>query len=135
MGSNELIKKARRFRKAMGGGWRQAGYLAAAGIYALDHHVERLKEDHWRARSIGEVLSNKAFVKNIYPIKTNIIIFELADDLLASDFLAQMQEKGIYGGASGRQRVRFVTHLGFTDEHLDAFEQRLNSVNFSAQAA
>lgn len=63
LGSEEVIKQARRFRKAMGGGWRQAGYLAACGIYALDHHIERLKEDHQRAKKIGQILSQKSFVK------------------------------------------------------------------------
>lgn len=132
LGSNDLIKKARRFRKVMGGGWRQAGYLAAAGIYALDNNIKRLKEDHHRAKAIGKILSSKSFVQNVYPIETNIVIFELPKDILAKDFVSEMAEKGIYGGTFGQHLVRFVTHLGFTDNHLDELQQRLPLVNISA---
>lgn len=131
LGSKEVIKKARRFRKVMGGGWRQAGYLATAGIYALDNHIERLKEDHQRAKSIGKILSQKSFVKDIYPIETNIVIFELDKKVLATEVVAALAEKDIYGGTSGKHLVRFVTHLGFTDEHLNEFDQRLQSVAIS----
>jgi threonine aldolase len=132
MGSNEVIKKARRFRKVMGGGWRQAGYLAGAGIYALDHNIERLKQDHQRAKSIGNILLQKSFVKDIYPIETNIVIFELPPEILATELIAALAEKEIYGGTSGKHLIRFVTHLDFTDNHLFEFEQRLRSVSVSA---
>ncbi|MCW3123495.1 MAG: threonine aldolase [Flavipsychrobacter sp.] len=125
LGTNEVIKKARRFRKVMGGGWRQAGFLAAAGIYALDNNIDRLRDDHRRAKSIGEILSKKSFVKSVYPITTNIVIFELAGDMLAKDFIAAMAGKGIKCVAFGKHLVRFVTHLDFTDHHLEIFEQNL----------
>jgi threonine aldolase len=127
LGSAETIKQAKRFRKVMGGGWRQAGYLAACGIYALDHHIERLKEDHQRAKAIGQILSKKDYVQSIYPIETNIVIFELADKMQASDFVSQMAGKGLLCAAFGKHLVRFVTHLDFTDDHLAALEQVLNS--------
>ncbi len=125
LGSKDVIKKARRFRKLMGGGWRQAGFLAAAGIYALDNNIDRLREDHQRAKAIGQVLSKKNFVKAVYPITTNIVIFELPADITAKDFVAAMANKGIGCAAFGKHFVRFVTHLDFTDQHLELLEQNL----------
>ncbi len=125
LGTRQVIKQARRFRKAMGGGWRQAGFLAAAGIYALDHNIDRLSEDHRRAKAIGQILSKKSFVKSVYPITTNIVIFELPGDMLAKDFVAAMAGKGIHCVTFGRHLVRFVTHLDFTDDQLAAFERNL----------
>ncbi len=127
LGDRESIKKARRFRKLMGGGWRQAGFLAAAGIYALDNHVERLKEDHQRAKQIGEMLKGLSFVENIYPIDTNIVIFELPQSTLATEFVAQMKQKGIACVPFGKHLVRFVTHLNFTDDDLEEFERKIKS--------
>ena len=111
----------------MGGGWRQAGYLAACGIYALDHHIDRLKEDHQRAKQIGQLLAQKSYVKNVYPIETNIVIFELANELLASDFVSRMSEKELLCAGFGKHLVRFVTHLDFTDANLEALETVLNN--------
>lgn len=125
LGTSEVIKRARRFRKVMGGGWRQAGFLAAAGIYALDNNVERLRDDHSRARAIGGMLEQKNFVKSIYPIATNIVVFELEGDMPAKDFVTAMAGKGIKCVAFGKQLVRFVTHLDFTDEQLEVFERSL----------
>ena len=125
LGTKDLIKQSRRFRKAMGGGWRQAGYLAAAGIYALDNNIERLKEDHKRARTIGKLLSKKSFAEDIYPIDTNIVIFGLPKTILATDFVATLAKKNIACVAFGKHLIRFVTHLDFTDEHLAAFEKEL----------
>lgn len=125
LGAADHIKKARRFRKVMGGGWRQAGFLAAAGIYALDHNIDRLRDDHQRARDIGRILTGKSFVKAVYPISTNIVIFELPGDILAKDFVTVMAEKGIRCVAFGKHLVRFVTHLDFTDQHLESFRKRL----------
>jgi threonine aldolase len=126
LGTKEVIKKARRFRKVMGGGWRQAGFLAAAGIYALDNNIDRLKEDHQRAKAIGQILSKKDFVKAVYPVTTNIVIFELPADILAKDFVTAMAPKGISCVTFGKHLVRFVTHLDFTDHHLEIFEQNLS---------
>ncbi len=126
LGYAETIKQAKRFRKVMGGGWRQAGFLAACGIYALDHHIERLKEDHRRARAIGEMLSKRVYVQNIYPIETNIVIFELANKMLSADFVSRMAERGLLCAGFGKHLVRFVTHLDFTDDHLLELEHVLN---------
>jgi threonine aldolase len=126
LGSKEFIKKARRVRKRLGGGWRQAGLLAAAGIYALDHQVERLKEDHARARQIAQVCEKLPWVKAILPVSTNIVILELQDGLSSATKVAELKEKGIYCAPFGPTYVRFVTHLGFDDEALQAFSERIS---------
>lgn len=126
LGKADFIRQARRYRKLMGGGWRQAGFLAAAGIYALDHHVDRLKQDHVRARRIGAFLERLPEVEEILPIDTNIVIFRLPETILATDYVQQVETKGIRGIAFGKHQVRFVTHLDFTDEQLTDMETRLN---------
>lgn len=125
LGSKDFIKQARRFRKSMGGGWRQAGYLAAAGIYALDNHVSRLRQDHARARAIGQMLTNLPEVEEIYPIDTNIVIFRLPETILATDYVAQLGQKGVRSVTFGKHLVRFVTHLDFTDDDLEELGKRL----------
>jgi threonine aldolase len=109
----------------MGGGWRQAGFLAAAGIYALDHHIERLKLDHARARQIGTILERLPEVEAILPIDTNIVIFQLPDTVLATDYVNSLGNKGIKAVSFGKHLVRFVTHLDFTDDMLAELSHRL----------
>jgi threonine aldolase len=125
LGTRELVQKAKRFRKVMGGGWRQAGFLAAAGIYALDHHVERLKEDHERARAIGAMFMNKAGIEEVFPVDTNIVIIRLANDLSEADYVKKLAEVGILAVTFGKNLVRFVTHLDFTDAHLEEMQKRI----------
>ena len=125
LGNADFIRQARRFRKVMGGGWRQAGFLAAAGMYALDHHVERLTEDHARARSIGTMLQQMPEVEEIYPIDTNIVIFRLPDTILAADYVRRLEMLRIRAVAFGKHLVRLVTHLDFTDDHLTELEKQL----------
>ena len=122
LGKADVIRQARRYRKLMGGGWRQAGFLAAAGIYALDHHVDRLRQDHTRARRIGTMLERLPEVEEILPIDTNIVIFRLPANLLAADYVAKLETRGIRGITFGKHLVRFVTHLDFTDEQLMKME-------------
>ncbi|MCU0325975.1 MAG: beta-eliminating lyase-related protein [Spirosomaceae bacterium] len=128
IGNKDDIKKARRIRKAMGGGWRQAGFLAAAGTYALDNHIARLRDDHLRAKQIGSILEGLPFVENIYPIDTNIVIFELPKTLLASDFVEKAKESGLGCVVFGKHLVRFVTHLDFSDTHLSIFEDKIKKI-------
>lgn len=118
IGDSAYIAKARKWRKAMGGGMRQAGYLAAAGIYALTHHVERLKEDHLKAQMLAEILSSLPYVGDIRPVKTNILIFDVLPPLTAEEFLKKLAKKGINAAPFGPQTVRFVTHLDFTEAML-----------------
>ena len=128
LGNADFIRQARRFRKVMGGGWRQAGFLAAAGIYALDHHVERLTDDHARARLIGDMLRQMPEVEDIYPIDTNIVIFRLPDTILAADYVRRLEMLRIRAVAFGKHLVRLVTHLDFTDDHLEELGKQLKKM-------
>ncbi len=128
LGNADFIRQARRFRKVMGGGWRQAGFLAAAGIYALDHHVDRLQEDHARARAIGTMLRQMPEVEDIYPIDTNIVIFRLPDTILAADYVRRLDMLRIQAVAFGKHLVRLVTHHDFTDDHLTELEKQLKKM-------
>ena len=119
LGKKDLIKKARRVRKVFGGGMRQAGFLAAAGIYALQNHTGRLKEDHERAKQIGCALQKKSFVKMVLPVETNIIIMELDNSMTAPAFVEKMKEKDILPYAITTNRVRFVVHLDITDGMIE----------------
>ncbi|MBA6156610.1 PLP-dependent transferase [Tenacibaculum sp. S7007] len=116
IGTKEHIEKALRVRKLFGGGMRQAGFLAAAAIYALDNQVERLADDHKKAKEIGQVLENCSYVKKVEPIETNIIIFYVNDDIDPMDFIKKMEAKGILLISMGDGKIRIVTHLDFTDE-------------------
>lgn len=111
IGKTNFIKKAKRVRKLFGGGMRQAGFLAAAGIYALNHHVERLAEDHLHARLIEAALLKKDFVGTILPVETNIIIFEVKGRYTAPMLSAILKEKGILAIAISPIQIRFVLHL------------------------
>jgi threonine aldolase len=119
LGTKAMIKKARRIRKVMGGGWRQAGYLAAAGIYALDHQISRLKEDHARTEKLYEALSGLNFVDEILPVETNILIFKLKDHIFLPSFQQHLEKQNILISAMGRQSVRLVTHLDINDEMVE----------------
>jgi threonine aldolase len=116
IGKKEFIHKARRVRKVFGGGMRQAGFLAAAGIYALQNNVDRLKTDHAHAAKIGEAISKKDFVKQVLPVETNIVIFELTDDLPAAQLVNTLKDDQILSYAIAPNRVRLVTHLDITGE-------------------
>lgn len=118
IGSNAFIHKARRIRKIMGGGMRQAGILAAAGIYALDHNIDRLKDDHQRAKSIVDHLKSMPYVEEILPSETNIVIFKLKENVPMDKFIAELSINGIGAASMGPQSVRFVTHLGIDDEDI-----------------
>ena len=126
VGSNSFIKKARRIRKVFGGGMRQAGFLAAAGIYALDHHIERLKTDHLHATQLGSTLMKLPFVKTVLPVETNIVIFELHDGQSAPSLVNTLRERGILTYAIAPNRVRLVTHLDISSAMIDKTVEELN---------
>lgn len=116
VGSKELIDKALRVRKILGGGMRQAGYLAAAAVYALDHNIERLANDHQKALEIGQVLEGLHYIKKVEPIETNIIIFEIDGIAMTeSDFVDQLAKNGISIIGMGQGKLRIVTHMDYTD--------------------
>jgi threonine aldolase len=118
LGSTPFIKKARRWRKVFGGGMRQAGSLAAAGIYALDNHVERLKEDHAKALEIKTALLKKDFVKEIFEVETNIVIAHIEGKYNATQLATVLKEKNILVIAMTPAFIRFVVHLDITNEML-----------------
>ncbi len=128
LGNKAFIKKARRVRKVFGGGMRQAGFLAAAGIYALEHLIERLADDHRHSQELGEVLSKKSFVKRLLPIETNIIIFELIDGIPAPQMVAQLKEKNILAYAIAPDRIRLVMHLDITPAMVEETKQILQAL-------
>lgn len=116
LGKKELMANAIRVRKILGGGMRQVGYAAAAGIYALDHHVQRLSDDHIKAREIGTVLEDQSYIKKVEPIDTNIIIFEINDDIDEHQFVNTLKEKKIHIIGMGSRKLRMVTHLDYTNQ-------------------
>jgi threonine aldolase len=118
VGNAAFIKKARRWRKVFGGGMRQAGSLAAAGIYALDHHVDRLKQDHEKALLIKDALVKKDFVADVFEVETNIVIAKIEGKYNATQLAALLKEHHILVIAMTPALVRFVLHLDITDEML-----------------
>jgi threonine aldolase len=119
LGKQDYIQKARRIRKVFGGGMRQAGYLAAAGIYALENNISRLSEDHHHAKQIAETLILKDFVGKIMPVETNILIFELTGRFTAKSFETELAKHNIKTIAISPTQVRMVTHLDVTKEMVD----------------
>jgi threonine aldolase len=119
LGSKVHIAKALRIRKLFGGAMRQVGFLAAAGIYAFDNHIERLADDHKKAKDIELVLNSLSYVKKVEPVETNIIIFYVKDHLNADDFIDSMAKKNILLTPMGDGKIRIVTHLDFSLEMLE----------------
>lgn len=119
LGSHDFIKKARRIRKVFGGGWRQAGYLAAAGIYALENNIGRLEEDHKHAKMIANAISKKEFAGTIFPVETNILIFEVKGKYTPVTFAEKLSEHNIRALAISKTQVRMVLHLDVTAEMVN----------------
>jgi threonine aldolase len=117
--NRETISYARRVRKVMGGGMRQSGYLAAACIYALDHHIDRLRDDHRRARACAEKLSSVSWVSEVYPVSTNILIFKVADHLKVTDVTAALAARNIECLAITDRLIRWVFHLDINDDMVN----------------
>jgi len=126
LGSKKDIAKALRIRKLFGGAMRQVGFLAAAAIYALDNHVERLADDHQKAREIGALLETLSYVTKVEPIETNIIIFYVDKKIGADNFIDKMKDKNILLTPMGEGRIRIVTHLDYTNEMHDILLKELN---------
>ena len=118
LGNEEFIKKARRIRKVFGGGMRQAGILAAAGIYALENHIQRLEQDHRHANLLVETIASHPIVEEVLPVETNIIIFTLKSGKTAAEWVADMKKAGILAYAIAPQQVRLVTHLDISEEMI-----------------
>ncbi|MVO10866.1 aminotransferase class I/II-fold pyridoxal phosphate-dependent enzyme [Flavobacterium sp. TP390] len=113
VGSSEDIKKAIRIRKLFGGNMRQAGYLAAAGLYAMENNISRLAQDHQRARELGQVLASKSWIKEVAPVETNIVIFTLQSKVDEKVFLEMLKQKSILISSMGQGKLRMVTHMDY----------------------
>ena len=118
LGSEDFIHQARRVRKRFGGGMRQAGYLAAAGLYALEHNVERLADDHRRASLLAQLLAASPKVGTVLPPDTNIILFTPGPGATIASWLAHLKAHGVLAAGMGADYVRLVTHLQVDDEGL-----------------
>ncbi|MDP5156959.1 MAG: beta-eliminating lyase-related protein [Flaviramulus sp.] len=116
IGDSKIMENAIRIRKIFGGNMRQAGYLAAAGLYALDNNIQRLNEDHKKAKEIGDVLINLPIIKAVEPIDTNIIIFELNPDINEQKFVQKLAKNNIFVISMGGNKLRMVTHLDYNDD-------------------
>ncbi len=119
LGYSTMIKQARRIRKVLGGGMRQAGFLAAAGIYALDHHIDRLAEDHQHAKALAHALAQTDYVAQVTPVETNIVLFEVASKFSADEVVRALNKKGILCNATSAKTVRLVTHLDISPAVVD----------------
>jgi len=119
LGSTTMINQARRLRKVLGGGMRQAGFLAAAGIYALDHHVDRLAEDHRHAEALAHALAQVNYVEEVMPAETNIVLFDVAGGYKAETVVNALSKKGILCSATSAKTIRLVTHLDVSLAMID----------------
>jgi threonine aldolase len=119
-GPADLIRQARRHRKALGGGWRQAGIVAAGALYALENHIDRLADDHTNARVLAEAIrSTPGLQLDQDTVDTNIVIFEVDVELgTAAAFAARLRDAGVLMNATAPQRIRAVTHLDVTREQV-----------------
>ena len=119
IGKKDFIRKARRVRKVFGGGMRQAGFMAAAGVYAFENNIERLAEDHANAKRIAEAISKKSFVKSMFPVETNIFIFQTQSEIPAKQLAEKLYQNGIRVIAIAADQIRFVTHLDISEEMME----------------
>ena len=126
IGSKEFIRKARRIRKVFGGGMRQAGYLAAACLYALEHHVERLAIDHQHAKQIAAVLENLSWIKEVLPCETNILIFTIDETKTSVEaVLSYLKQNGILAVQFGKHQIRMVFHLDISEDMVSTVQDTL----------
>lgn len=128
IGNKEIMKNAMRVRKVLGGGMRQIGFMAAAGIYALDHHLERLAEDHKRASELGKTLEELDFIASVEPVETNIVIFYLKNSADEPAFMEALKKENIRISNMGQGKLRIVTHLDYSEEMHERFQAFLRNV-------
>ena len=128
LGTNKFIKKARRVRKAFGGGMRQAGFLAAAGIYALQNNIERLADDHLHTKQIADALSKKDFVSEVLPVETNIIVADLKGRLNPDSFVEAMRINDVLVMNISAHQIRMVVHLDVSKEMVNKIVATIKSL-------
>ncbi|MGX7666623.1 threonine aldolase family protein [Flavobacterium pedocola] len=128
LGDKETIHRALRIRKVLGGGMRQIGYLAAAGLYALQHNVGRLEEDHRRAKELGALLQQLYWVDKVEPIETNILIFSVKPQFDENQLMEKLKQKNIFISSMGRGKLRIVTHLDYKQVMHDYVMEALQKI-------
>ena len=126
--SDKDFNNAIKYRKIFGGGMRQSGYLAACGLYALENNINRIEEDHKKAKEIEETLKSLYFIKKVEEVETNIIIFEINSNYSSEIFINKLQKKGVKLIGMGDNKLRLVTHLDYSDNHHEAFLDILSKV-------
>ena len=129
IGTKDFIKKARRVRKVFGGGMRQAGMIAAGGLYALKNNVDRLKIDHQHAFQLERCLLQLAWVKTVFPVQTNIVVVVLKDAAKRDEIINLLKERNVLAMAFGQGMIRFVTHLDISSNQMDQTLEILESMN------
>jgi threonine aldolase len=130
IGKRDFIQQAIRVRKVFGGGMRQAGYMAACGFYALQHHVQRLEMDHEHTKQVAGVLDKAAFVQSMLPVQTNIIIFKLTDEKVADAFQTYLKSQGILANKVSPDSMRFVFHLDISEQMVNQLIEVIASYNY-----
>lgn len=128
LGNKDFINYARRIRKVFGGGMRQAGIIAAGGLYALKHNIDRLKEDHHHAQLIAEALLQKSFISNMFPVETNILIFEVNGKYSAKSLAEELLKNNIRVIPISPTQIRIVTHLDITPKDVDKTIHVINTL-------
>ena len=128
IGNKEIMKNAIRVRKVLGGGMRQVGFMAAAGIYALENNVDRLSKDHSKAREIGEILKGLEYIGEVEPVETNIVIFYLKNPSAEGKFMEKLQQENIRISNMGQGKLRIVTHLDYTESMHEQFLNMLGKI-------
>ena len=131
LGTKEFIHKARRVRKVMGGGMRQAGIIAAGGLFAMKNNVDRLKQDHARAQLIGDTLQKQAWVSEVFPVETNIVVFCLKVEAHKEIVIHHLKEQGILVSSFGDGMIRLVVHLDITDEDISQTCNAIQSIQLN----
>ena len=131
LGTKSYIQQARRVRKVMGGGMRQAGYIAAAGLYALKNNVQRLEIDHQNAKNLEKALIELDWVKKVMPVVTNIIILEVESEEIKNSIILSLKDQGILCISFGPTAIRFVTHLDISVEDIEKTISALKNIKHS----
>lgn len=128
VGTKEFIHQARRVRKVMGGGMRQAGFLAAAGLFALKHHVDRLTEDHDKAKQLERAFLNCDWIESSLAVETNILVVILKDDTKRDFYIQKLGDLGVKVSAFGPGMIRLVTHLDISQDAVEYTKEQLKKI-------
>jgi threonine aldolase len=130
LGSKDDMKRALRIRKILGGGMRQSGYLAAAGMYALQNNMLRLDDDHRRAKELAQLLQTLSWVEKVETVETNILIFSVRASLEEKWVIEKLKQKNIYISSMGHGKLRIVTHLDYREVMHSYVLEALSKIQF-----